>query len=171
MTLKLVPSSPAYPWASVAVDDDALLDYLAKCVAAKIGYRLGAKAPALNARPGEDFTTIDCSGFARVALHYATHGGVLMPDGSANQYEWCVKHGMKQLSVESAKLCDGVLRVAFLLERDADPGAVGVQRHVAFVLDAQTIESCGRRGPCRREWTGEGWQAKSHVFALTRRDA
>jgi hypothetical protein len=52
-------------------------------------YDLGAKSPFLGA-PESQIKYLDCSGFERDEIYCST--GVVIPDGSWNQREWCEKN-------------------------------------------------------------------------------
>jgi cell wall-associated NlpC family hydrolase len=125
------------------VDTDKLVDLVTQMRAAGIGYHLGSKA-ALGA-PISTIQKIDCSGFVRYAIYYASGGSVKMPDGSWVQDEWCKKQGFTSVPYKrDACLGDDRLRIAFM-----HGTAIG---HVWFILNGQTIESHGGVGPDRRDW-------------------
>lgn len=115
----------------------------------------------LSLEPGQ-FHAVDCSGYTRWLIWHASSGRVTFVDGSAQQHEQAEHAGFKRSSVEAGKMRDGALRIAFLSPEDG--GGVG---HVALLLNGSTIESHGHHGPDSREWTGEGWQAKTAVYVLT----
>jgi cell wall-associated NlpC family hydrolase len=148
-----------YP--SVPLDEQKIRDLVADCVRAGVRYGLGSKAPSLTAVPGRDFKRIDCSGFVRWVLYQASGKTLNFKDGSVQQHEWIKEHGFKVSDVASGKLKDGRVRIAFLTPTDG--GGVG---HVVLILNGKTAESCGGIGPCRRDWTGKGWQKKAHVYIL-----
>lgn len=100
--------------------------------------RMGSDPPSAN--------VVDCSGYARWLIHGATHGKVLMPDGSWYQQEWCKAQGFKRTDYNHCALSDSRLRIAFI---NTKPGKVG---HVWLVINGQTIESYGGHGAGRRPW-------------------
>jgi hypothetical protein len=140
----LVPPSPAYPWRRVDLDMTRLNGYLAKCIGVGIGYQLGAKASDLMAYP-PDYSDIDCSGWVRAAVAYATRGRTVLPDGSVNQHDWCDRTGLKVSSRAALLLPDGWVRIAFLVPSARHP--IG---HVFLCHRGRTLESWGGHGPGSR---------------------
>lgn len=129
----------------------------------RVTYGLGAKVPSLGARPGKDFTKVDCSGFVREAIRLATTPRLPFPDGSVVQHEFVRKQKYRKSSVEAAFKTDGAVRIAFLRPQDVKSG-IG---HVVLIHNAMTLESHGGTGPNSRPWNGQGWQAKAFVYRLT----
>lgn len=124
-------------------------------------YKLGGKAPSLKADSAIIRSLkLDCSGYVRWILHRATDDQVVMPDGSDNQAEWLDLHGFKRSTVDAWFRKDGVVRIVHY-------NPIGKVGHIAVVLNGETIESHGKAGPDRREWTGEGWQGACSVWCLT----
>lgn len=160
------PERPhALTWTTITQDVEQILDFLAECQDAGVTYGLGAKVPRHGAKPGTDFTKIDCSGFVREAIWRGTPEGqepVKFPDGSVVQNDWMNAGGFRRAENDDGFLSDNVLRISFL--RPAD----GLNKigHVALIHMGQTIESHGGKGPNRREWTGTGWQAKANLYVL-----
>jgi hypothetical protein len=132
--------------ATLEVDKNKLVAWVEACLAANMGYSLGAKAASLACQPMAGHC-IDCSGFSRWALYHATYFKTLMPDGSQNQLQWCADQDFKVSDFASTENVDNILRIAFHKCDQAE--RIG---HVWFVLNGKTIESCGGEGPCRRDW-------------------
>jgi cell wall-associated NlpC family hydrolase len=151
-----VPATMALDWSKVQA-------FLQACRAAGVGYALGAKVPNDNSVPGRDFTSVDCSGFVRAAVHRATDPTVPFPDGSVVQQDWVRAQGFATGSIADGMLADGKVRIAFLNPQDS-PNGVG---HVVLVCNAFTAESHGGVGPDARPFNGTGWQAKAEVYLLT----
>ena len=139
--------------------------FLSACMSStpRVTYGLGAKVPFFRARPGIDFTKVDCSGFVREAIREATTPMVKFPDGSVVQHDWVRSESYRPSSIAAGKLVDGKMRIAFLSPHDTSSG-IG---HVALVHMGMTLESHGGFGPNERPWNGAGWQAKSKVYELT----
>ncbi len=119
-----------------------------------VGYRLGAKAPSLHSEPGT-FHNIDCSGFARWASFKASNGLFRMPDGSADQHEWCERQGFEKARYRDAgeEGHPNKLFIAFITPQSS-PEGVG---HVWFLTGdgaghSVTLESHGGCGPDSRPW-------------------
>lgn len=151
-----VPTTMTLDWSKVQA-------FLQACQAARVGYALGAKVPDDNSVPGRDFTTVDCSGFVRAAVHRATDPTVPFPDGSVVQQDWVRAKGFACVGVGDGMLADGKVRIAFLNPQDSQ-GGVG---HVVLVCNAFTAESHGGVGPDSRPFDGTGWQSKAKVYLLT----
>lgn len=149
-----------YPWKLISLNVARMAQLTAACRAADVSYGLGSKAPSLDSEPGTGFKRIDCSGFVRWLIWKASGRTVRMPDGSWIQHEWIREHGFKQSTVEAGKLLDGRVRVAIMTPHG---GGVG---HIALIHNGRTMESHGGKGPDRRPWTGNGWQAKCSVYVL-----
>jgi len=108
----------------------------------QVRYRYGAKPP-LGAQCAE-VREADCSGFVRWLLDRA---GVTLPDGSANQREWVLQQGWRQLAryqdVRYAAKDPSRLFIAFLppSERSGKSGStIHVPGHVWLVHEGFTIE-------------------------------
>ena len=117
----------------------------------RVLYKLGAKAPSLGC-PASLIRLIDCSGFVRDALFFATGGKLILPEGSQPQRDWCEENGLYRLKhysdVEYAREDDSRLFIAFL---SPHPGSEW-PRHVWLIHQARTMESCGSHGVCSRDW-------------------
>lgn len=118
-------------------------------VARRISYRLGGKAPTLNAAPGQLASGIDCSGEARLLLHQASGGLLTLPDGSWNQRAWCEGHLKEVPYSQTLHADEGELFIAFITPNTSGAGRVGhvwlVQGRGAAHL-ATTMESYGGHG-------------------------
>lgn len=154
---------------SVGFDVAKARDFLSACMTSspRVAYGLGKKVPFHGAKPGKDFTQIDCSGFVREAIRLATNPRVNFPDGSVVQHDWIRDHGFTRSTVAAASKDDDVLRIAFLRPQDS-PSNIG---HVVLVWRGRTMESHGGTGPNARDWTGKGWQAKAFVYVLAENGA
>lgn len=131
---------------SLWIDRDKLLALVGELTAGHVSYGLGSKA-SLTTEP-KDVKKIDCSGFVRYLLYKATDGQVKMPDGSWHQNKWCDDNGFAKVDYAAeAGLNDSWLRLGYFPKKKGM--AAG---HIWFVLNGQTIESHGGKGPNRREW-------------------
>jgi cell wall-associated NlpC family hydrolase len=151
-----------YPWKSIALDGQKIIDLIAACRRENVPYKLGGKAPSLSAPPEKLKSGIDCSGFVRWAVWQASPSDkrVVMPDGSWHQGEWAAKQGFKVSSSESCLLKDGRIRLAYWLN------AKGIS-HIALVLNGKTLESHGGKGPNSRAWSLKTtWMRAAKVWAL-----
>lgn len=152
----------------LAIDIARAQAFLTACVTAqpRVRYGLGAKARS-GATPGRDFQAIDCSGFVREAIRRSTNLGNAFPDGSVVQHDWVKAHDFTKVNRTAGAAQDGVVRIAFLDPRDSSVG-IG---HVVLLHNGKTLESHGGVGPDARAWTAQGWQAKAHVYQLSRAGA
>jgi hypothetical protein len=141
-------------------------DFLKACETSvpRVSYGLGKKVPFLNAKPGQDFQSVDCSGFVREIVRLATSPSLAFPDGSVTQHEWVQSQGFEASSVAAGKQNDSVVRIAFLRPQDS-PEHIG---HVVLINNGHTLESHGKVGPDSRIWNGMGWQAKASVYVFAR---
>jgi hypothetical protein len=135
-TVKL-DADTGFPWPVIDLDRGLLLAALDRCERAGVKYRLGAKAPSLNAVPGRDFTHIDCSGFLRWIVWQA--GQVALTDGSVQQHYQIRALGFKPSTRDAGRLHDGAVRIAFLPPLKSF-GFVG---HVALIYRARTLDLPG----------------------------
>jgi len=101
---------------------------------------------------------VDCSGFVRWCLFHAA--GVEIPDGSVTQHEWCQSQGYAQGTVADGHKTDGIVRLAFLTP-DASGEGIG---HVMIVLNGQTFESHGGKGPDSRAWGSQAFMSKCVLY-------
>lgn len=153
--MKINPPTAQFGWPTLNINPTEVTAWALHLDHVK--YRLGAKAK--TSEEPDDIMYIDCSGFVKYVLGKL---GINIPDGSWAQGEWCKQQGFKESSVGSCGLKDGILRLVVLPQQ---PGR-GVGRHVAFVLNGYTYESCGGKGVCSRVWNGQGWQGKTNVWVL-----
>jgi len=148
----------------IALDITVALSFLNSCMhsSPRVKYGLGAKISPHGAKPGTDFTRVDCSGFVRETIWRSTAPHFNFPDGSVVQHEFIRDKGYERSTRADALLEDGKVRIVFLRPQDS-PSHIG---HVALVHNARTLESHGGFGPDSRAWTNSGWQAKAMVYIL-----
>ena len=139
-------SGPLAGFSVAPVDIPSLLHLMALCVAAGIRYLMGGKARDITAVP-LDVSRIDCSGFARWLLYHATHGALLLPDGSCNEGDALAKFGFKPSNPANCALLDGHVRVCVHEADDKDGTG-----HIWLVLNGVTLESHGGVGVSSRAW-------------------
>lgn len=142
--------------------DRAKLDaYIDACIAQGVVYGLGDKDPKLGSFP-PDFRQIDCSGFMRALIYYATSNQVEMPDGSYNQLAWLHAQNFKISDYASTGAQDNVARICVY-------EAKGRTGHIWLVLNGSTYESHGSSGPSHRNWNCDTLKAisgETTVFAV-----
>lgn len=105
----------------------------------------------------------DCSGFACYCLWHLTGGGIaLAPEitGSAALHGWAKRIGFKTSTPGAGELTDGVLRIGFLSAHGGHSG------HVLFMIDGQTYESHGGKGPDSRVLADLAWAEDLDVYVL-----
>jgi cell wall-associated NlpC family hydrolase len=122
-----------------------LIDLMEPCFDGKHTYGVGdgTDKPPLGSSP-DSWVKSDCSGFVRWILYGAFK--ITVPDGSANQHQWCEKKALKEVKYSAVgPLSDSVLRIAFI----APSSGYG---HVWLVCSGETIESHSPNGPSRRPW-------------------
>lgn len=143
-----------YPWPSLKFDIPLLKKLSDRTVQPGNQYEFGGKVDpdADSSEVADD--RIDCSSYSRWLVRRTT--GVLIPEGSVNQHDWVKKLGFKPSTVDSAKLLDDYVRIAFL-----PPGTKA--GHVVLIRNGMTFESAGGTGPVRKPWTGDGWQGRMTV--------
>jgi cell wall-associated NlpC family hydrolase len=159
----LLPPTDTFAWPTIDLDVALLLTLSERTTKDGNQYRLGGKAPSLDA----DSATIgrigiDCSGYVRWILHRATGNRLVIPDGSWHQAEWAEATGLKTSTILAGSATDGRVRLAYM--KPLSQGGVG---HIALIHNARTIESSGKRGPGRRPWDGNGWQKRCRLWVLT----
>jgi hypothetical protein len=118
-------------------------------LARHIPYRLGGKAPTLNATPAQLAKGIDCSGEVRLLLYQVTDGAMVLPDGSWNQRAWA-EQNLEEVPYSTALHAgEGELFIAFITAHVNGSGGVG---HVWLVRGRKsgttntTFESHGGKG-------------------------
>lgn len=158
----------SFGWPVLDVSPTLLGDKLNTIHAKYVGirYRLGGK-PHKDTGPRRSgrLAGIDCSGYVGQVLYELTGKELdLRYRGSVQQRDDIVELGFKRSTVEACNRLDNTLRIVFLPPR-ATASGIG---HVALVYNDRTYESCGSKGVCSREWSGEtGWQEKCVVYVLT----
>jgi cell wall-associated NlpC family hydrolase len=110
-------------------------------------YKLGAKAPSLSCDTSL-VSAIDCSGFVRYLLARASRQGLVIPDGSVNQHQWCREQGFPKVAYGGPSIATSKrLYLAFIEPvYEVRPG------HVWFVYQGHTMESYGGQGVGSRAW-------------------
>lgn len=116
-----------------------------------VKYGYGDK-PKLTADPS-DITEGDCSWYARYML-YNSAGGLIIPDGSWIQRQWC-EINLTQVPYSPSP---DALTIAFMT---AGVNGVGDVGHVWFVKDSRTYECHGGAGVDSRYWDNRA--LKPHV--------
>jgi hypothetical protein len=129
---------------TISIDRNLLIECM-KHTMRRVTYSYGAKAPSLDC-DSSAFDKIDCSGYIRWIIYRATHGAVTMPDGSVNQHSWCHGQGFRTCAYRDCAAMDSRVRIAFIPQSKLHPG------HIWLVVNGQTIESRGGKGPSRRPW-------------------
>ena len=145
--------------ANIYIESNYLQELCQQMMDGHVSYGYGSKVP-LDAEPSQ-IKKIDCSGFSRWLIYQATDGLVTMVEGSDEQHAWCKKQKLtKQNYFQTAALSDGQLRIAFIPRVYGEGGKVAKAGHVWLVLDGQTIESHGGKGPSRRAWNHSSLTAR-----------
>jgi len=145
---------PAWLWDQFLVNRSRLVALTNACIQRGVTYRYGSKPawPVMPPNSPHMFARIDCSGFVGWLLTNAMGFDGLWARGSVEQREWIEPKGFKVSTPDAGMLRDGAVRIAFL-----PPGPWRPVGHVVLILDGQTLESCGSRGVCRRNWGSEDW--------------
>jgi hypothetical protein len=110
---------------------------------------IGAFPPtfALN---GHAVNGVDCSGYVRAILWYATFGGISpLPDGSYMEEGFFVSHGLKPTAFANCQNSDGFVRVCVHLPNGNGGDPIG---HIWLAVHGHSIESYGGHGPGQRPW-------------------
>lgn len=154
MALPQATDGPLAGFTSVDIDLDKLAANKQAAYDAHVPYKFGGKDP----RPGQgliDYTSgIDCSGFVRTLLMYASNG-VLdeIPDGSWNEDTFFADQGFKKGDDSDynadAMNSDGLVRVAVHRANGRGNDSTG---HIWIVVNGHTVESYGGHGPGERAW-------------------
>ena len=112
-------------------------------------YRYGAKPNSLHT-PLAAITQLDCSGFARLLLAYASWYEIIIPDGSISQRQWCEDVGLHHLEsyhdISETLLDVRRLFLAFLPPIRSRAG------HVWLVRAGNTMECHAGVGVGSRPW-------------------
>jgi len=119
---------------------------LNKLAARRVPYVWGGKSPSLGCDSNE-ITGLDCSGLSRWMAYRATDGALTIPEGSENQHQWCIDHGLPKADYHGIGE-HGAGRLFICFE---DPTPTG---HVWFVdgTTKGTLESYGHHGPGSRPY-------------------
>lgn len=117
-----------------------------------VAYGYGDK-PKLTADP-TTITAGDCSWYSRYML-YNSAGGLIIPDGSIDQREWC-QINLPEVPYTASP---GALTIAFMTPGKNGTGDIG---HVWFVKDGRTYECHGGEGVDSRYWDND--ILKTHVY-------
>lgn len=150
---------PLAGFATLNINTSKLLTYLRACKDRAIGYGFGDKDPKLGVFP-PDYKLIDCSGFVRTALFYATDGEsgkYNFPDGSCNQHAWFEQGGFKGTEYGECSNIDQHVRVGVHAPQGRGGDAIG---HIWLVYEGATIESYGGNGPGSHAWNST-WYPES----------
>ena len=124
----------------------SILDAVYANMVHRVVYDFGGKAADL-AEDTSLITGIDCSGFVRYILARATHGALVVPDGSSNMHAWAeanLRELVQYSDVQEAEGDPSRLFIAFI-----PPAPIG---HVWLVRGGMTRESHGGRGVDSRPW-------------------
>lgn len=130
----------------VPVDKTYLQHLHAECMALPVRYEMGAKPPSVLKVPIGTMKC-DCSGYARWLLYHATHGALLLPDGSWNEYAALLADGFKPSAAANTVLHDGHVRVCVHIADERDETG-----HIWIVLNGRTYECYGGHGVGSRNW-------------------
>ena len=151
MQLPKQTTGPLAGYATLTVNIGKLIAYYGSCVAHAVKYGLGAKDPHPGTFPPR-YGAIDCSGFVRTILAYATAGQSAtygMPDGSWMEDNWFKVQGFKPASYQDCANKDGHVRVAIHRPNGRGGDSTG---HIWLVYNGESLESYGGHGPGRRPW-------------------
>ena len=151
---------------TITVDIPYLKALMAQCVAAGVRYLMGGKARDVKAVP-LDTHEIDCSGFMRWLLYHATHGALLLPDGSFMEGQALALDGFKPSDPANCANTDNRVRVCIHVADDKDRTG-----HIWLCLNGVTYESHGGVGVSSRAWNvmlSSGYRLNelaTHCFVL-----
>ena len=121
------------------------------CYDHHVGYGMGHKCqnPGMFPPVFAD-NLVDCSGFVRAILAYATMDATSsMPDGSFLEDDWFGHQGFQRIDYKDCGLNDKTLRVAIHKPGGRGGDAVG---HIWLCVHGHTVESYGGHGPGERPW-------------------
>lgn len=152
-----------WPWDRFLVNRRRLVNLTQACIDLGVRYHYGSKPawPILPPTSAHMFGRIDCSGFVGWLLANAMGFDGLWAKGSVEQHDWIAAQGFKASSISAGMEKDGAVRIAFL-----PPGKWRAVGHVVLILDGQTLESCGSRGVCRRNWGSEDWMGSPDLLVF-----
>jgi hypothetical protein len=149
MSVHLAVDGPLYGFNVVDLDLRKFEDFKQRCYDAHVGYLFGAKDP----NPGSgrvDFAAIDCSGFVRTLLDYASDGATSsIPDGSWMEDDWFAKGVFKRTAYSECGAGDAHVRVAVHRPGGRGGDATG---HIWLTVNGHSVESYGGHGPGERPW-------------------
>jgi cell wall-associated NlpC family hydrolase len=115
----------------------------------RVLYAWGAKEDDLTTWPAF-VERLDCSGFVRFIVAWASGQRIIMPDGSAQQHTWCNAAALHQLDSyhDLSYTVDDPDRlfIAFIPPTGSHPG------HVWLVRAGSTMECRSRAGVSSRAW-------------------
>lgn len=107
----------------------------------RVTYKWGAKADKLWA-DSATYSHFDCSGFQQFIIFRSSQGGIHLPEGSADQHQWCIDNGLEQK--DYADVCANRdyarIFICFMAPTDTHPG------HVWCVCAGVTYECYGSGG-------------------------
>lgn len=132
----------------------------------RVKYKLGAKAPSLDADSNE-IDKIDCSGYVRYVLHRA---GLTIPDGSQVQLGWAranLRKLGKYSDVQYAAKDPSRLFIAFLSPKPGNdwPRHVWLLRSDGKAM--RTMESYSSGGVNSRPWNARVLMGCMECFEIT----
>ena len=139
-------------FAIVTIDVDRLAQEETAAEAAKVKYGFGSKDP----HPGSgaiDFTAIDCSGYCRSLLAFASHLELMKaryPDGSYTQALWLIEQGFAVKHITTAQeYAEAIADTATVKQCFHYPNGRGGDKtgHTWLYLRDHPVESCGGCGP------------------------
>ena len=133
------------PTKTISIDGAALAAFMDATMGGHIEYGLGDKASPLTIDPSA-IRKIDCSGYVQYLLYTVSSGAVHVRSGSWYQNKYFKDNRFEEVdyATEASKR-DNTLRLGYF----HGGGKVG---HIWFVLNGETIESSGGKGPNRRDW-------------------
>lgn len=107
----------------------------------RVTYHWRAKAGDLW-RDSESVSVFDCSGAMQYWFFRASEGGIIMPEGSADQHQFCTDRGWKKCNYADviANRDEGRFFVCYLEPKGEHPG------HTWMVSNGQTYECFGSGG-------------------------
>ena len=154
MAVPKATTGPLTGFAYLSINISMMIVYIKAAIDKDVKYGFGSKDP----NPGQwpiDYSEIDCSGFVRAILAYATcgqstHAG--MPDGSLYEDGWFGSQGFKRTSYYMCSNNDEHVRVG--IHRPGGRGGDSTG-HIWLVYHGLTLESCGGYGPHRQAWDNE----------------
>ena len=145
------------------IDKQKLFTYWAKAKAIGITYGYGDKDPILGTFP-PDYKSIDCSGYVRTTLAYATAGQTNkllgMPDGSWMEDTFFQTEGFRHHLIHSvadymsAIAKDNRIRLCFHKPNGRGGDPIGHAFFIILDTDGEIVseESYGGNGPGSRPW-------------------